>query len=245
MLHISGYFFSALAFELFSITVSVVFFNVIFQNTTSLGGWNIYQCLFLYFFSKFIILLDGALVRNGLKVLSQDLVRWGDFDFYVTKPVNSMFLVSFAQPRPVKLIASVVYGGVAVYCLLHTGVPIIGVSVFWFSFLAICGLVLFYSLEVLAAIPSFWLVRVWALQDLNSRMSEFMRYPAAIFSIPFQVILFLVYPILAASYIPVTTLFYPPKPLYIIYMLLITLTFGFAVRLLWRLGEKNYSSASS
>lgn len=231
--------------EISSIVVNVIFFNVIFANISSLAGWSFYQVLFLYAFSKTITSLSYAFTRAGLKDLGQHMIKYGDYDFHLIKPVDTMALVSFSRPRPMSLLAAVFYCVMAVYCVIKTGINIGPVNIFWFLFLTIFGFIIFYCLEVLTVIPAFKLVRVWSLPEIVPKMGEFMRYPIGIFTLPFKILLFGVFPILAASYIPAEALFYPPQATKIVYLVAIAILFFIIVRKLWKVAERGYSSASS
>lgn len=231
--------------EIASIVVNITFFNVIFANITSLAGWNFYQVLFLYAFSKTITSLSYAFTRFGLKDLGQEMIKYGDYDFHLIKPVDTMALVSFSRPRPTRLIAAVFYIILSIYCALKTGISIGADNLFWFLFLMVFGFVIFYCLEVITVIPAFKFIRVWSLPEIIPKMAEFMRYPMGIFSMPFKVILFGIFPILAASYVPAQALFYPPRAIHIIYLVAIAVIFFIIVRKLWKFFERGYSSASS
>lgn len=231
--------------EIASIVVNIVFFNVIFANISSLAGWSFYQVLFLYAFSKTITSLSYAFTRYGLKDMGEHMIKYGEYDFHLIKPVDTMALVSFSRPRPTRLIAAVFYLAMAVYCVMKTGIHIEATNVIWFLVLTIFGFVLFYCLEVITVIPAFKLVRVWSLPNIVPKMNEFMRYPIGIFTLPFKIVLFGVFPILAASYLPAEALFYPPKALNIMYMMAIAVLFFIIVRKLWEVLERGYSSASS
>jgi len=231
--------------EIASIVVNITFFNVIFANISSLAGWSFYQVLFLYAFSKTITSLSFAFTRAGLKDLGEHMIKFGDYDFHLIKPVDTMALVSFSRPRPTSLIAAVFYASLAVYSVIKTGIYIGGVNIIWFLFLTIFGFIIFYCLEVLTVIPAFKLIRVWSLPEIVPKMAEFMRYPIGIFTLPFKIFLFGVFPILAASYIPAQVLFYPPQTSKILYLVAIAIIFFIIVRKLWKFFEKGYSSASS
>lgn len=242
---IPGFIVTQIIQEFISITVTVVFFQVIFANTRELGGWSYYQVLFLYFYSKFIIHVSNAISRQGLKDFSQNMVKRGDYDFYLLKPVDSMVLVSMSKPAPIRLITAGFYVVLTLYSFVNSGIVASSVSILWFLFLSIVGYIIYYFLAVLTSVPAFWWIKVWSLPNVMARLGEFMRYPVQIFSLPFQIALFVFFPILAVSYIPTRSLFYPPEARYIIYMVLISLIFYFVTRSIWRIGEKNYSSASS
>ncbi len=244
-LKIPGYIAVSLLQEIASIVVNIIFFNVIFSNITALAGWNFYQVLFLYAFAKTIASLAYAFTRYGLKDFGEHMIKFGDYDFHLIKPIDTMALVSFSRPSPYKLIASLFYAGLGVYAAINSGIAIEPINIFWFLILAVFGFVIFYSLEVLTILPAFKLIRVWSLPEIIPKMGEFMRYPMAIFSFPFQVFLFGIFPILAVSYIPAETLFYPPQMSRIIYLIVLAAAFFIIVRKLWKVLESTYSSASS
>mgnify|MGYP001615428366 CR=1 FL=1 len=242
---IPGVVFSNIAFHLIEIAVTIIFFRVIFSNVEELAGWNFYQVLFLYAFAKVIISIHNGWVRVGLNRFANELIRRGDYDFYLVKPVDPMILVSISQPRIYNFIAVLFELGLCIYAIIAGQIQIGLVNFMWFLYLAFFGLVLYYFLSVLTVAPAFWFVRLWSLQDLMSRLNQVMRYPVGVFPPFIRVILMAVFPIMAISYLPVYTLFYPPKIEYIIYILLITLIFGFIASYVWHLGNKKYSSASS
>lgn len=231
--------------EISSIVVNVVFFNVIFANISSLAGWSFYQVLFLYAFSKTITSLSYAFTRFGLKDFGEHMVKFGDYDFHLIKPIDTMALVSFSRPRPTRLVATLFYITLAIYCVIKAEIPIEPINIFWFFVLAVFGFIIFYCLEVLTVLPAFKLIRVWSLPEIIPKMGEFMRYPMAIFSFPFKIFLFGVFPILAVSYIPAEALFYPPQTSRILYLIAIAGIFFIIVRELWKYFERDYSSASS
>jgi ABC-2 type transport system permease protein len=244
-LKIPGYIAVSLLQEIASIAVNIIFFNVIFSNIVSLAGWSFYQVLFLYAFAKTISSLSYAFTRYGLKDFGEHMIKFGDYDFHLIKPIDTMALVSFSRPRPTKLVATIFYAVLGVYSAMKTEIIIEPINLFWFFVLAIFGLIIFYALEVLTVLPAFKLIRVWSLPEIIPKMGEFMRYPIAIFSLPFQVFLFGVFPILAVSYIPAEALFYPPEPLKIIYLMAIAGAFFIIVRKLWKFLGASYSSSSS
>jgi ABC-2 type transport system permease protein len=242
---IPGVVFSSISFHIVEIAVTIIFFRVIFANTSELAGWNFYQVLFLYAFAKVIISINNGWFRSGLKKFSNELIRMGDYDFYLIKPVDPMILVSISQPRLYNFIAVLFEIGICFYAVSAGQMQIGIINFFWFLYLAFFGLVLYYFLSVLTIVPTFWFVRLWSLQDLMGRLSQVMRYPSGVFPPFIRAILMTVFPIVAVAYLPVYTLFNPPKIEYIIYIALATIIFGVVTNFLWHLGNKHYSSASS
>jgi hypothetical protein len=101
---IPGFVIGGVIFELIEITVTVVMFNVIFDNTKSLGGWNFYQTLFLYAFVKVIFALNNTFFKGGVQSLAREMIRQGTLDFHLTKPMHSLILLIISKPRIYPLI---------------------------------------------------------------------------------------------------------------------------------------------
>ena len=73
--------------------IQIAFYNVIFLQTTALGGWNRDQAL---------VFMGGYLVVDGIAMtfFSNNLwwlptaVNRGDLDYYLTRPVSSLFFLT-------------------------------------------------------------------------------------------------------------------------------------------------------
>lgn len=244
-LQIPGTVTSRITFHLVDIALTILFFKVIFANTQTLAGWNFYQVLFLYAFAKIIISIHNGWTKNGLARFSSEMVRHGDYDFFLTKPVNPMILASISRPHLYNFVAVLFEINLALYALIMGHIQIGWINLIWFLVLAIFGLILYYFLLVLTVVPAFWFVRLWSLQDLMGRLNQVMRYPAGVFPPFIRAIFMTAFPIIAISYLPVQALFYETKIEYIIYIIILTVFFGFLTNFIWQLGQKHYSSASS
>jgi ABC-2 type transport system permease protein len=240
-----GYVIASLLWRVFDIAVSLIFFNVIFSNVQNLAGWNYWQVIFLYAFARTIIITHSAWTKRGIGSMATDLIRRGEFDFYLAKPVDPMIMVSIKSPRIYNFISVIFMICLAIYAAAKSGIPIGPANIAWFFILEILAFILYYFLMIICIIPAFWFIRLWTISEIMDKLNQFMRYPAGIFSQGLQIIFFLIFPIMAVSYIPAHLLFYPPRMDYIIYMILITLIFGTITRYFWYLGQKSYSSASS
>lgn len=244
-LKIPGFVLVNILTEGMQILTLVTLFTIIFRNTPELVGWSYWQVLFLYFYSRVIFDLDQGWTRKGLRELAKNLIRKGDLDFFLMKPIDPLFLVAVNKPRVYKMLTCTANLFIAIYCAHRSGIPIHTTNVLWFVFLTLFGIVLFFSLNVITAIPTFWWIKVTSFSEITSRLGSLIRYPAGIYSMPLKIIFFVLFPLLVITYIPVSTLFYPPKPLYIAYAVCISVVFYAFARVFWRIGLKHYSSASS
>lgn len=242
---IPGYVLSSLAFNIIEILTTIIFFNVIFSNTKNLAGWNFYQILFLYMVAKIIATFNSLLTKNGINSMSEDMIRRGNLDIYLTRPVDPMILISISKPKIYDLISLIFEICIAFYALSHVGIIYNLINVVLFILMFLLSLILYYFLRWFTIMPVFWFIRLWSLRDIMGKLNQFMRYPAGIFPNVLKYALFVFFPILATSYIPARTLFYQPKIEFIIYMFIVTILFGVFTKLLWQVGLKHYGSASS
>ncbi len=240
-----GYVISSFLWRILDITISLIFFGVIFANIQNLAGWNYWQVIFLYAFARIIIVAHNAWTKRGIQSMATDLIRRGEFDFYLAKPVDPMIMVSIKSPRIYNFITLIFLIPLAIYAAIKSGVPIGLDNVIWFFILAGFGFILYYFLMILCVIPAFWFIRLWTIAEIMDKLNTFMRYPAGIFSEGIKIAILVIFPIVTVSYFPAQILFYPPQPEYIVFMIFITLLFGAVVRYLWSLGQRTYSSASS
>ena len=240
-----GHIISSVLFRVLELIISIVFFKVIFANTPSLAGWNFYQVLFLYAFARTITITHSAWTRKGIQSMASELIRRGEFDFYLAKPVDPMLMVSIKSPRIYTFITLLFMIPLAIYAAVKSGIPIGPDNILWFLVLWFLAFILYYFLQILVITPAFWFVRLWTIGEIMDRMATFMRYPAGIFGQTIQIVLMVIFPIITVSFIPAQTLFYPPNYLWIFFMFLITILFGALTRFIWHLGEKSYNSASS
>jgi len=242
---IPGHIVSSILFRVLELVVSLVFFKVIFTNTPDLAGWNYYQVLFLYAFARIIMIVHNAWLKRGVQSMATDLIRKGEFDFYLAKPVDPMVMVSIRRPRIYNFLSLLFLIPLAFYAAAKTGIPIGFDNIFWFLFVGIIAFLLYYFLTVLVISPAFWFVRLWSISEIMDRMNTFMRYPVGIFPEAIKITLMIVFPVMTVSYIPAQTLFYPPNPVWILFIITVTALFGLITRLVWLAGQRNYNSASS
>lgn len=242
---IPGFVISNMVFNLVEILFTIIFFNVIFNNTETLAGWNFYQILFLYMIAKFVSSFHGIFTKRGTNNMSHDLIRQGDLDLYLIKPADPMFMVSISRPQVYGVISIIFELMLAGYAIAHTGITIGALNIIWFIILMFLSIILFYYLRWITLIPVFWTIRLFSLRDIMSRLGQFMRYPAGVFPAMIKWALFVLFPIMIVSYIPARTIFYSPNILIIGYMFIITLVFAIFTKYLWNLGLRHYGSASS
>lgn len=243
-----GHFLVKVVSELIWVALLLVFVKVIFSKTPHVGGWTEEQYLFLIGTHMLVTSLFEAFFFTNCWRISH-LVRNGDLDFVLLRPVSAQFLLSFERVD-YSALANVPVGiALCVYSLIAQGQTITPTQVGLFVLLIAAGVLILYSLLFMFAITSVWLIRQTGIDHLWFYTVSLARYPAEIYErfaggvLWFSLVF--IFPILMVSNLPANVMvrsFQPFMVAYVVgsgFVLLATSTFVF------RFALRFYRSASS
>jgi ABC-2 type transport system permease protein len=168
------------AVEFLWLAILLIFYLTVFQNTNHVAGWS--EDGYLFFVGCYFAM--GALVETfflGNCNEFGELVRSGDLDFLLLKPIDEQFLVTCRSidwsTMPNVVVGAAVMG--ASLWRMHWQFDPLRLGLFFAMFL--CGLGLAYGFLVLLTSASVWMVRNQSLYELWWLFSSLMRYPREIF----------------------------------------------------------------
>jgi ABC-2 type transport system permease protein len=226
-----------------SLAAGLLVIAVMFSGRAAIAGWTFEQALTLYgiflFFEEFS---TGFLAVNigGLP----ELIRRGDLDFLLLKPMNSQLQVSIRRfsitglPSYLLGIAVTLYGMAAQGALDASNLLLL-------AFFVLCAMAIVYAIWALLHTLAFWFVRVENLSQLFYAVFETARFPITVFPRWLRVVFTFIIPVAFITTVPasaaVGTLDWP----FAIAAPVIALLGLFASHLLWRFALKHYTSASS
>jgi ABC-2 type transport system permease protein len=224
--------------------VNFLFFWVLFRHTTLLGGWTYDQTL---------VFMGGVFVSDALHmtIFSNNmwwlpfLINKGDLDFYLVRPVSSLFFVSlreFAANSFVNLLMAV---GVLGWALARHPGPLGAGPVALFLGCLLVGVFLQYLLNILFLMPAFWMHTSHGLREIYFSLIETMTRPAGIFTGWVRRILVTLLPFAVIVSFPTRALFEGDRWPVVLHMVGVTAAGFLAVLAVWRAGVKSYVSASS
>jgi ABC-2 type transport system permease protein len=175
--------------ELLWLGILLIFYDMLFGNTKEIGGWNGDRYLF---FVGCYYLLEGTIETFFLSNCTEfsDLVRSGDLDFFLLKPIDEQFLITCRTldwSTVPKLALGPAVMGVALWRLaqaplaaepwhFHPGEAVAFVVLFG------CSVAIAYSFLVLLTMTAVWLVRNQSLMEMWWLLTTLMRYPREIYS---------------------------------------------------------------
>src|SRR5262249_47049370 len=158
------------------LAILLVFFNELYRNTNAIAGWDWPQYLFFmgchYALAGFI---ETFFLENCTNFA--DLVRSGDLDFYLLKPIDEQFLIT-GRGLDWSTLPNVAQGAIIMVVALVTGGWTFDpVRLLLFVLLFGCGCALAYSFLLLLCSMSVWFVRNQSLLELWWLFTTLMRHP--------------------------------------------------------------------
>ncbi len=159
----------------------LVFFSLIFGNVQEMNGWNRHQ-FFAFMATGMIIntLIEAFFMPNCANF--SELIRTGNLDFALLKPIDTQFLISFEKLDLGALVHLLFPLGLLGYSLRELGWPFGWVEATMYVGLVALGVAFFYSLMIVLAASSVWLGRNQGLYEFWFYITVFARYPRDIYA---------------------------------------------------------------
>ena len=163
----------------------ILLFKIIFHNVQHITpGWNEYQ--------YFAFMATGMLINAVIEALFMpnmanfsELIRTGNLDFALLKPIDTQFLISFEKMDLAMLNQILLSIGLLIYAIsnLPTGTEVrvtVG-SVALYMLFVVVGVTILYSLMISLASTAIWFGRNQGLYDFWFYITVFARYPRSIY----------------------------------------------------------------
>ena len=165
------------------------FFIIIFQHTNMIGrdtGWGEYE-FFIFLATSWIVnsIVQAFFMPNAQEF--SELIRTGNLDFALLKPIDTQFLISFTKVEWSSLanafvgLVLLVYASTQLVIQADNPLVITPVTVVLYFFFIACGIGILYSLVIALAATSIWLGRNQSLYDFWFYITNFCRYPMEIY----------------------------------------------------------------
>jgi ABC-2 type transport system permease protein len=238
--------------ELLWLGILLVFYRTIFTKTSVVATWS--EAQYLFFVGCYFALqaLIETLVLSNCSEFA-DLVRSGDLDFYLLRPIDEQFLVT-CRNLDWSTAPSIMMGvGVMIYALSELPWQFDLGTLLLFLALFACGLVMSYCFLLTLTSASVWMTRNQSLFELWWLFSTLMRYPKEIFTLswayPIGFFFTFVIPVMLVINVPANVMVRPLEagaaPVTLGVTLATTAALFVASRSLFRFALRRYRSASS
>ncbi len=194
------------------VLMNLGFYLLVFEYTRAIAGWNKFE--FLAFIATTMIvnsLVQTFFMPNASEF--SELIRTGNLDFALLKPIDTQFLISL-QKIEWSSLSNFAFGAMLlIYSLGELGFQ----PGLWhwllYPIFVLCGVAILYSLTIAMSSVSVWLGRNQSLYDFWFYITNFSRYPREIYrgelGDPLQFTFTYVIPILIVVNVPARLLAKP------------------------------------
>lgn len=218
--------------------------SIIFNNTTTLGGWGIGELIALLGVFRLINTMMASIIWPNTEKFNQS-IRDGSLDYTLLQPAPSMFLVTFSRItiwRMWDLILSIV--------LIVAGVRMAGdvatpLNILTFLLLTVSGAIVLYSLWIVLIAFTFWFTKFDNNVTILQALLDAGRYPVSVYPAWVQIIVTYLVPIAVATTVPLQALRGDLTFGRVLIFLAVSIVAAWVASLAWKAGIQRYSGASS
>jgi len=165
----------------FYFVAQLTLFEIIYRQVVVIDDWSREE--------YFAFMATGMLINSLVEAFFMpncanysELIRTGNLDFVLLKPIDPQFLISFEKMELAMLNQSVLALSLVGYALVKIGHPINPIHAGMYVVFVAVGVTFFYSLMLVLASTSVWFGRNTGLYDFWFYVTVFARYPREIYS---------------------------------------------------------------
>lgn len=218
--------------------------NIIFSNTTTLGGWGLGELIALLGVFRLVNTMMIAIIWPNTEKFNQS-IRDGSMDYAILQPINSMFLVTFSRITVWRIWDLVLAIILIVVGINMTGETTTAIHILTFLLLAVTGMIVIYSLWIILIAMTFWFTKFDNNVTILQALMDSGRYPATVYPAWLRVIVTFIIPIAVATTIPLQALRGDLSAQNILLFAMIGIGSFLIATQFWKAGLKRYSGASS
>ena len=243
-----GNFIARISVEVIWLGILLLFYRVVFQKTTRVANWSEFEYLF---FVGCFYALGGVMETLFLDNCNSfaDLIRNGDLDFYLIRPIDEQFLITCRNVDWATVPNIFLGGALMVLSLVMLQWQFDLGRLLAFLLMFVCGVALSYSFMVLLMSTSVWLVRNQSLYELWWLFTSLMRYPREIWNgpwaYPLGFLFTFIVPVMVVVSVPSSAMVKVFEPWLMAFTAAATVVLLWASRRFFRFSLRRYRSASS
>ncbi|MDB4637292.1 ABC-2 family transporter protein [Planctomycetaceae bacterium] len=165
----------------FWFAAQIILFEIIFREVSNIAEWTRAE--------YFGFMATGMLINSIVETFFMpncanfsELIRTGNLDFVLLKPIDTQFLVSCEKLEIANLSQTVLSLALLVYAVINSGGVPDATMILSYIALVLIGVAFFYSLMISLASTSIWFGRNQGLYDFWFYITVFARYPRSIYT---------------------------------------------------------------
>ena len=225
--------------------IQIAFLGIIFSGIPDLVGWEFNEILFIYGFSLIPKGLDHLLFDN-LWSVGYFIVRKGDFDKYLTRPINSLFYV-ICEKFCVDAFGELLIGLVLmVYSMIQLKLTITWYMIPLFLVAVVFATLIYTAIKIATSAISFWTKASGHITHMFYMTNDFSKYPTTIYNKFVRTFIIYIVPFAFTAFYPASYFLTGENPLFCIGGTVVASVVLLTVSVfIWNRGIKAYESAGS
>jgi ABC-2 type transport system permease protein len=230
--------------DIFYYAVNIAVFQVLFLHTDLIAGWTLEQMMI--FVSSYLLIdaINMTVFSTNMWWLPMYINR-GELDYYLIRPVSPLFFLSlkeFSANSFVNLIIALIF---FIYTLVSYSGSFTPLQLLMFIALVLNGALLYFCIQMLMVIPTFWTQSGKGFMDLFYTLGLAIERPDRIFKGWLRVLFTMILPFALIASFPARIFLEGFDWKTFTHLVIVTISTWSVMLFCWRLGLKNYSSASS
>lgn len=230
---------------LLSQAINIAFLWIIFSQIPELKGWDYNEIIFIYGFSLLPKALDHLFCDN-LWLIGYSIVAKGEFDKYLTRPINPLFTV-IVERFQVDALGELVVGIVLIASTIGK------VSIQWsvlnlllFLLVLPFAMLIYTSIKIITSALAFWIKRSGQITHVFYMVNDFAKYPTTIYNDVIKNIITYIIPFAFTAFYPASYFLTGENPLFNIGLTIVMSSVLLVIAVfVWNKGISAYESAGS
>lgn len=225
--------------------IQLLMFSSIYSQVGSIGGWDRSQMLLFIGTFSIINAINMSTYFFGL-ISIPGKIKSGELDLYITKPVNSLLHLSFESIDIGSIPLVFASIGIVVYAAFGMNVQMTVLTIIGYIFLVLIMILLWYDMMVIIRTIPFFVIQASSIERLEGEVITLcMKIPGTLFKGVFKLLFYLILPYGIMATVPTQFFSGTLSLLGFVYSIAVVVAFTAFTFFFWKLGLRNYKSASS
>lgn len=227
------------------ILIQLLAFHAVYENVDAIGTWGRGELVIYIGTFSLLNALNMTIYFFGVNGIPGK-VRSGELDLYLTKPVSSLFRLTFENISPGSIPLALMSICIIIYGVRMRKVQLTAAPVAAYVFYVVIMAVLYYEVEVLIRSVSLYLVSMARMEQIEEAGLDLcMKLPGTAFHGIYKVVFCLILPYGIMATLPVQGMIGEMDLQKAVSGVGIVACFSAVTAVVWKQGLKHYNSASS
>ncbi len=230
--------------EFFWYVLQLSVFEVLYTHTNTIAGWDVND-MRVFMGTLFVVDVLYMIFAHENMEAMWSMVRKGDLDLYLVKPVNSQFMISTRKVSVSYITNLILVGGYLVWAVSNLSRPVSAAQLAVFPILVVSGVVIYYSMRFMFATLTVVLQEAGNIQFIWYQLFRLATRPDRLYPSFLRNVVLTVFPVAFLASVPARVLIEGVDPTLAVVSPLLAIGLLFLSNFAWEAALKRYASASS